>query len=58
MFDKPKKKKYNKNADEKPKEWVICSRCNYKGTLEEFLVKDSSDTKCPKCGEDVQRFEL
>lgn len=58
MFGKSKKKKYNKDTKKNEKQWVVCPRCNYKGTLEEFLIKDSSDTKCPKCGEDIQRFEL
>lgn len=47
---------------EKPKkqikEWVICSGCKYRGTLEEFLQADRGDTRCPRCGEDVSIFEL
>lgn len=42
----------------KPKEWVVCSSCQYRGTLEEFLQIDRDDTRCPKCREDVSIFEL
>ena len=51
--DSNKDKTYKTN-----KNWVECISCGYKGTLEEFLQEDADDTQCPKCGEDVQRFEL
>ena len=40
------------------KQWVECVSCGFKGTLDEFLQENAGDTRCPKCGEDVQRFEL
>jgi len=59
MLDKGDKKIYNiKDESSNTEDWVECISCGFRGLLEEFLSDDISDTKCPRCGEDVQRFEL
>lgn len=51
-------KKVQPIPPKKKKEWVECIACGYRGSLDEFLSEDSSDTTCPKCGEDFQYFEI
>lgn len=57
ILDKILKQKKEKVKEIK-KEWVVCSNCKHRGTLEEFLINDAGDTTCPKCGEDIVIFEL
>lgn len=57
MLEKHKKQKYNKKQDNKVK-WVKCVACGYEGSLDDFLAEDSGDTICPKCNEDIQRYDL
>lgn len=57
ILDKILKQK-KEEIKEMKKEWVVCSNCKYRGTLDEFLLKDVGDTTCPKCGEDITIFEL
>lgn len=57
MLEKHKKQKYNKKQDNEVK-WVKCVACGYEGSLDDFLAEDSGDTICPKCNEDIQRYDL
>lgn len=61
MLEKKKKKSYNivkqQPSDEIEQEWVECIVCGFRGSLDEFL-SDGDDSKCPKCGEDIQIFNL
>ena len=59
LLEKIRRKLYNKKEPTPVKKgWVECTRCKYKGTFEEFLNYDKHDTRCPKCKETIQRFEL